>query len=204
MKIFVLFSAAVGMLLLPANGSVAGTITFTGGSLGDGASLANTYTQTVDGDLYTLAVSAGGAANINATSPPFVSSFLTFTQPATITLTGPPAFNLSSLNFASTAIAINLSVLGNLVGGGTLNQSLATTSAGASLDSFNFAGWINLSSVVFSSTSGGATIGLDDVVVSAFSPPAAVPEPATASIIGLGTLVGAFCQYRRRKLVDAK
>lgn len=66
----------------------------------------------------------------------------------------------------------------------------------------SFSGWTNLDTVLFTSTTSSKTIGLDKIMLESSS--AAVPEPATASIHGLGTLVGAFCQYRRRKRVAAK
>ena len=193
MKNFVLFSAAVGMVMFAPHEAFATTITFTGAAI-----TVDTPSVSESGFTFTRDSSIGGSMGISAAGGVFLTgNFLRFNQPATVTLTGPPAFNLMHIDFSSFSIPSNLSVLGNLVGGGTLSESLTT--AGPGTDPFNFVNWTNLASVVFSSTSSGAIIGLDNIDVSAFSPPAAVPEPATASILGLGTLVGAFCQYRRRR-----
>ncbi len=186
MKNLVLFSAAVGMLLFSANAGCASVIAFGGstGNIGTYSEAGFTFTRSVNGNM-----------NLNSAGGPFATDFLRYDEPAIVTLTaaGAAPFNLISLNFGGSGATFD--IIGNFTIGGPSSASIGTT---GSLQSFS-PGWTNLTSVVFS-TSAAGVIGLDNVDVELFAaPPAAVPEPATASILGLGTLVGAFCQYRRRK-----
>ena len=185
MKNLVLFSAAVGVLLFSANGADASVIAF-GGASGN----ISTYSELG----FTFTRSGGGNMNLSSAAAPFPTDFLAYNEPAIVTLTaaGAAPFNLNSLNFAGFGSLFNIT--GNFTIGGPVSSSIATDS---SLQAFS-PGWTDLTSVVFS-TSAAGVIGLDNVTVDLFSPPAAVPEPATASVLGLGTLVGAFCQYRRRR-----
>jgi hypothetical protein len=202
MRSFVLVSAALSIVVISANSAFATIITFTGGSLSAGNSLGAGTPYVESG--YTFSVS-GGSANVNAASLQFADDFLVFTEPASITLTGTglglSAFNLNFFNFGGT-LAGNFTVTGNKTGGGAFAPLVL--SADTTFKSASAIGWTDLSSVVFSTTSlgTGLKLGLDNVTVEAFTP-AAVPEPATASILGLGTMIGAFCQYRRRKRAAA-
>lgn len=196
MRNLVLFTAAVSVLVFSKNLAFASIIIFTGGTHASGDTVVSGVPYTESG--FSFNVSAGGSAFIAPAGTAFVTDSLAFTQPASITLTGPARFSLNSLHFVSTGSGINFSVLGNLFGGGTIAQAFSTTVAAFDVAGFSNS-WDDLTSVTFSSTTVGADLALDNVDVAAFSPPAAVPEPATAAVLGLGTMVGAFCQYRRRK-----
>ena len=114
---------------------------------------------------------------------------------------GPFAFkgiDLSKANTFSTTSAERVEVTGNLLGGGTVSTTLALS--GFNFTTFVFdSSWSNLSSVVLNGidasccgTPPGNYYALDNVVVEV----AAVPEPGTLSLLGLGC---AYAVSRRRR-----
>jgi PEP-CTERM motif len=92
--------------------------------------------------------------------------------------------------------AHQIEVLGILDGGGTLSTTLAVDGVQPAFDTFTFTGWTNLSSVTLKGINGAGpqnSFGLDNIVVEAGG--AAVPEPGTLSLVGLGS---AYLIRRRR------
>ena len=106
-----------------------------------------------------------------------------------ITLSGPAHFDVASFLAGRSSISvsqtIDLTVVGNIFGGGTLTATFSGLGA-ATLESLN---WTNLSSLTFSSTSDA---GLDNISVTA-----ATPEPATVCLLGAGL---AIIFVRRRQI----
>ncbi len=192
------------MLLCSASGAKAAIISFTTAPTGT----ISTYTES--GFVFTRTV--GGVMSINngtgspfdpVTAGPFDANFLNYQQPAVVTLTavGDAAFDLSTLKFAGAVVGNVFQVIGNFNIGGPATQSFTTD---GTLETFspNFGlGWTNLSSVVFSTPDG--QIGLDNLNVVLSSPPAAVPEPASAAFLGLGSLALVVRRLRRRTSVVA-
>jgi len=123
------------------------------------------------------------------------SSWFGFAGGNTITLTrlsGPP-FSLTSLLAGPSSIAqgnpVSLSLVGNVVGGGTLNSSFLNLTT-ATLENLN---WTNLASVTLSST---IDAGIDNVNVTP------VPEPTSLILVGASLLVGgAWCRRNRDEVL---
>ena len=166
-------------------------------SAGNSVLLPPDYTEGIPGELYTFKAIPGASASVYdaaLTAPNFSSSILGFAGDASIELTGTVPFDLISLFSGSADLTpVNLKVKGFVGVADTYNDSFSGL-VGETQQSFT--GWKNLTRVVFSSDTGaGFTVGLDQISLA----PTAVPEPATASLLGLGTMIGAFCKYRRRK-----
>jgi hypothetical protein len=92
--------------------------------------------------------------------------------------------------------AHQITVLGSLNGGGTLSTTLTVDGVKPAFDTFTFTGWTNLSRVTLKGINGAGpqnSFGLDNVVVEARG--AAVPEPATLTLVSLGS---AYLIRRRR------
>jgi len=125
-------------------------------------------------------------------------------NPVTISQVGGAPFALTSLDISDAhspfGTARQVEVIGNLFGGGTVSRLLTLDvdivngAYGNYFETFMFdAGWGSLSSIVLNGLggSGGADYyAIDNIVV---GPAAAVPEPGTLSMLGLGTV----CLYRR-------
>lgn len=86
--------------------------------------------------------------------------------------------------------ATTISLVGNLVGGGTLNAAfnldgIVSTGGSINFETFTLSGWTNLESVVFLATAGNGPAmfwGLDNINTTS----ASVPEPTTAALLALG------------------
>ena len=127
---------------------------------------------------------------------------------ATLTKTGPGpvAFNLISLKVGnipgSSFPPIGLiSATGNFSGGGSISSTFDASGSGLAL--WNLSGFTNLASVVFSAAQANDTLAIDDIFVDLFSAPAAVPEPASAVFLGLGSMALVVRRLRRRTSVVA-
>jgi len=124
-------------------------------------------------------------------------------DPVTFAKVGGGPFALLALdigewsNGSLDVFAHQITVLGTLVGGGTLSTTLAVDGIKPAFDTFTFDAWTNLSSVTLKGINGGGpqnSFGLDNVVVEVDAAP--VPEPATLSLLGLGS---AYVFGRRRR-----
>lgn len=136
--------------------------------------------------------------------------------PITMSSTNGSAFNLLGFDGAEVFLdaaaasaggfpnANMINVVGTLMGGGTVSallslDGLADGAGGiADFQSFNLAGFTNLSSVVFSGltdTGGTGGISLDNLNV------ASVPEPGSLLLLGIGLL--GFSVVRRRGLTGS-
>jgi hypothetical protein len=131
-----------------------------------------------------------------------------FLGPDTLTvspLSGGP-FALTSIDISeahglSCCYARQVLITGNVFGGGTVSRNLVLDNNWAPVlanyfETFTFdAGWGNLSSFTLlgSGAQGGNYYAIDNVVV---TPAAAVPEPGTLSLLGLGS---AYLVRRRRR-----
>ena len=82
-------------------------------------------------------------------------------------------------NTSTVPSATNLVVTGFFTGGGSISTTFAISST-TTLSNAVFAGFTNLSSVVFDGTGGGGAFVLENVQV------AAAPEPATMLLLGSG------------------
>ena len=197
MKNLVIFSAAIVMLLCSASGAKAAIIDF---NTGADANI-STYSQPSAPAFVFTRTTVSGDMSINASFNPFTSDFLRYQEPAVVTLTASGgAFDLSTLKYAGANSGDVFQVIGIFNDVGPLIQSYSFSTNGT-LEDFDF-NWTNLSSVVFS-TSAGGDIGLDDLNVELYSAPAAVPEPASAAFLGLGSLALVVRRLRRRTSVVA-
>lgn len=101
-------------------------------------------------------------------------------------------FNPNS--FSSYGQATGIDVIGQVVGGGAVENIFNFTSG--NFQQFNLgAGFSNLSSVTFTAIGNRSTVEflIDNIVVGA---PSSVPEPASAALLGLG--LAAFAASRRK------
>jgi hypothetical protein len=110
---------------------------------------------------------------------------------------GLDAIDLSEAHPDPCCFATQVTVTGNLFGGGTISTILTLPTKGTAtadyFQTFTFGGgWDNLSSFVLHGEGGGGYYAIDNIVVSA----APVPEPGTLSLLGLG---GACVARRRRR-----
>ncbi len=113
-----------------------------------------------------------------------------------ITLTGPTAFSLTSIGVGSfyddVPGAGTLELIGHLVGGGTVTQTL---NADETYDVFTLTGFDGLASLDLIGRDVFA-VGIDNLVV---NPTQQVPEPGTLSL-GLAAALGLLIAMRKRGL----
>jgi PEP-CTERM motif len=121
--------------------------------------------------------------------PGNTTDFFGFEESNVITLTGPAPFTLNSLIIGPTTISstptISMTILGNVLGGGTLTGTFAGLSTATS-ETLN---WANLTSVVFRTTNDA---GLDDIVINQ------VPEPASLALLGAAAVALGARRFRRK------
>jgi len=127
-------------------------------------------------------------------------------DPVTFSPQGGGAFALSAFDIGEWSntgapngvFAGQITVLGTLVGGGTLFTTLTVDGVKPAFQTFTFDGtWTNLSSVTLKGINGNGlanSFGLDNVVVDVAASP--VPEPGTLSLLGVGS---AYVFGRRRR-----
>jgi hypothetical protein len=211
---------AVGTLVLAASigNAQAGTITFD--DLGF-VPPPPFNTQPFAGDLtaggffFDMAGNPGGyqlannSANINNGTVYAVIQGDPLSQ-TTISQVGGAAFGLISLDYAKwqgpTIAAATITVTGNQVGGGTVSQVLSPvgdfTSGGGGTDFQTFnsfgPGWGNLTSVVLMGT-GASTGSLNYFAIDNIITAAAVPEPGTLTLLGLGFAYLVRRRHRNRR-----
>jgi hypothetical protein len=121
--------------------------------------------------------------------PGDATDFLGFEEINLLRLTGPAPFTLSSLIIGPTTLSstssISMTLVGNLLGGG----SLTTTFAGVSTATLETLNWANLTSVAVTTTNDAA---LDDIVLNP------VPEPASL-LLGAVAMAGGVRRLRRKQ-----
>jgi len=125
-------------------------------------------------------------------------------DPITISPIGGGHFALNAIDLSEAhpdpcCFATQVSVTGNLFGGGTISTIFTLPTKGTAtanyFQTFTFgAGWDNLSSFVVHGQGGGGYYAMDNIVVSAGATP--VPEPGTLTLLGLGA---AYVVRRRQR-----
>jgi hypothetical protein len=171
-------------ILLSASAAQAVTLTFE--NFAPAGSLVNInpdvpYTEAGFTISVTNALSAVFDSAATVDMPGNLTDFFGFdgTNTPTLTFSG-GTFDLGSLLIGPIVPAgippINMTIIGTLVGGGTLTATFTglTTATTANLN------WVGLQSVHFNNTSAG---GLDNIVV---NPSAAVPEVESLTLLALG------------------
>ncbi len=183
-KIFLL---AVGLLGLVSCNANAAVITFDGSIATTPLSFGDFTFSSTGGTAGTVAI----ASVPGATAPNNGTHAFAFLSGATVTVnyTGLGTFNLNSLDLGrSGASATAFTIGGNPFGPfGTLTP----TSFGATFS--------NLTSLVFNASTDAAFDNFDYTI----NAPSAVPEPASAAFLGLGSLALVVRRLRRRNTVIA-
>jgi hypothetical protein len=145
----------------------------------------------------------GAWGTTNGTNDLVVDDFLG-PDPVTFSPSGGGPFGLDAIDLSeahplSCCYATQVTVTGNLFGGGTVSTTLTLPTKGTPtadyFQTFTFGPeWDDLSSFVLHGLGGGGYYAIDNVVVSAA--PAPVPEPGTLTLLGLGA---AYLARRRRR-----
>ena len=182
----------------------AAPIGFEGVAPANGVQFLSPYTE---GD-YTFTSTGPNSLFIDSVSPNHMLGNLTDSLgfynagSTTIVLTGPAQFDLSSIDIGKGVLGVgdvDLTIVGNFFGGG----STSVTYSGVSSKTTFLPGFSNLVSAIFTTSSSvnSAYVMFDNVIVTAS--PAAVPEPASAAFLGLGSLALVVRRLRRRSSVVA-
>ena len=199
--------AAIAILVsfgwVPVNPACATTVTFEaehGLSIPtDGSSFDDNGFRFVFGQI------AGGFAEINdppACAPPCTSNgtnaYYSFNSASlTMSTSGDTLFSLMSVDaaqtFAESSRALDLTIIGNIVGGGTIQDTLTTPVGGATTFATHaLLGFDDLVSVEFvgGPTSPSSEFALDNIVGTISDVPVPMPEPSSsfmlaAALIGL-------------------
>jgi hypothetical protein len=195
--------AAVAALAVTTASADAATITFEGYAANGGlVTLPPDYTEagftfSFTGYNFTtgVAVFGAGANGMIGNSTSNLGWNTSFGS--SITMTGPTSFDLLSVDLGAYNDApgdkhTNITLTGNLAGGGTLTTTFANL-LGATTETLN---WTGLQSVVFTGTYYGT---MDNVVTGDAS---AAPEPGTMLLLGAG--VGTLVLIRRRRKPSTK
>jgi hypothetical protein len=107
------------------------------------------------------------------------------------------AFSFNSFlgaNYQLGNVPSTFSVAGTLAGGGTVSQTFA---AGDSWTQYNMVGFGSVTDVTFSNFGGAYAAAIDNLNFG--TAVAAVPEPATWSLFGMGAMLVALSRRRQRK-----
>ena len=204
-------SIAIGVLVLAGSiGSAqAATINFEDVAVASGTEVFNSVDVISGGFLFDALNHSHTANRVwgtdNGGTHLVLDDFLGL-NPLTISQVGGAPFALTSLDISDAhsqfGTARQVEVIGNLFGGGTVSRLLALNVNivdgvyGDYFETVMFdAAWGNLSSIVLNGLGGSGVAdfyAIDDIVV---GPSAAVPEPGTLSLLGLGSV----CLYRRRR-----
>ena len=114
----------------------------------------------------------------------------------TMSQVGGGAFSLGSFDAATGEANFTggstINLVGTFIGGGTISQNVVVTHSWAS---YALAGFTNLSSLSFSNADAVAGISIDNLN----SAVAAVPEPETYALMGLGLAALALVRRRRAR-----
>jgi hypothetical protein len=184
---------AISLLVFGGVSSYASEITFDGYAPTGG--YVNLYGTPYTSDGYTFTALNTSSDIFDAGWPYYLvgddTSFLGMGE-ATVTVTGPPSFELISLQAGPSSLQPmgNLTVTGYLLGGGTESETISpvTTLTTETLD------WSGLDEFTLSADS---DLGVDNIFVQASSP-SPVPEPGTLLLLGTGILALSIMGRRLR------
>jgi len=188
------WSLSIVLVALPVTSASAATITFENFAPAGGLVNVNVVAPYTEAG-FTLTPSSVQSAVFDSAAavdfPGDATDFFGFAEINLITLTGPAPFILNSLligpTTSSSTPTVSMTLLGTLLGGGTLTATFAGLST-ATLETLN---WANLTSVRFSATNDSA---LDDIVINQVQ----VPEPSSLALLSVAALTVGARRFRRR------
>jgi len=191
-----LLSALFAVASLSANAAV---IDFEGIVAADARLFHNATTYSEDGFALATDTPAGfhndifGSATTNTNGSSIFGWCARCGTPETLTLTGPSAFSIASIDLGSLSPngAGTVTLTGMFVGGGEIVQAL---SFGSTWATKTLSGFTNLSKLNIIYTT-GSDPAMDNLVVNASK----VPEPASLALFGLGLGVASLARRRARR-----